>query len=222
MQSMPVLNYHSHTTPNRHGHPASPSYRQHRSYSTSTPKNYSVRVQSSSREVSNLEPSFRATSSPDVSRKCVSANPARHNRPGLSHYYRSSQQNSLTDSIMNNIIVEQNVDGQSMTDSLSQLSTCTDSGSPKGTASTVIVRRSSLTGQLEHVQKPRRVAVVKRNSSFDVSKEHSTRMDMTRTRPSSVCGLNKTVPDDFRVLNRGIRKRKKKPIILNTSMETTV
>ena len=222
MQSMPVLNYHSHITPNRHGHPASLGYRQHRSYSTSTPKNYSVKVASSSPAVSSLEPSFRATSSPDVSRKCVSANPARHNRPGLLQYHQSSQQNFLTDSMMNNVIVEHKVDSQSFTDSLSQLSTCTDSGSPKATSSTLIVRRSSLTGQLEHVQKPRLVAVVKRNSSFDVSKEHSTRMNEARARASSVCGLNKTVPDDFRVLNRGIRKRKKRPIILNSSMETTV
>ena len=225
MQSMPALNYPSHTTPNRHGHPALLGYRQHRNYSTSTPKNYSVKVAMSSPEVSNLEPSFRASSSPDVSRKPVSSKPRHHNHPPLIQLHptlQASQRNSLPDGVMSSVIVEDKVDSQSFTDSLSQLSTSTEDGLPKATGSTTIVRRSSLTGQLEHIQKPRSVAAVKRNSSFDVSKEHSTKMDVARMRASSVCGMNKVVSEEFRVLNKGIRKRKKRPVILHTSVETTV
>ena len=138
----------------------------------------------------------------------------------------SPQRNSLPpDSVMNTVIAE---DGQNMTDSLSQLSTCTDEGSPKAGGSTIIVRRSSLTGQLEHVRKPRSVAAVKRNSSFDVSKQHSTRVadvhQFARPRCSSACGMNQTLPNEFRVLNRGVRRRRtaRRPVILNTSVETTV
>ena len=225
MQSMPSLSYHSYTTPNRHGRPASPlsmSSRQHRSYSTSTPKNHSVRVPSSPK-MTRLEPSFKATSSPDVSRKGVPAKPEHHQLKNHTMHSRSHH-NSLPDSVMNSVIVEDKVDNQSFTDSLSQLSTCTDDGSPKTAGSTIIVRRSSLTGQLEHIRKPRSVATVKRNSSFDISKDHSSQSSLARPRASSVYGLNnQTLPKEFKVLNRGVRKsRRRKPIILNTSVETTV
>ena len=221
MQSMPSLSYHSYTTPNRHGRPASPlsmSIRQHRSYSTSTPKNNEVKVPSSPKMM-RLKPSFKATSSPDVSRKGGSARPEQHQ---LKTHHRSFH-SSLADSVMNSVIAEDKVDSQSFTDSLSQISTCTDDGSPKASGSTIIIRRSSLTGQLEHIRKPRAVATVKRNSSFDISKDYSTQ---ARPRAASVCGLNnQTLPKEFKVLNRGIRrsrKRSSRPIILNTSVETTV
>ena len=223
MQSMPSLSYHSYTTPNRHGCPASPlsmSYhQQHRSYSTSTPKNNAVKVPSSPK-MTRLKPSFKATSSPDVSKKAVPAKPDQHQLKTHRSYH-----NSLPDSVMNSVIVEDKVDSQSFTDSLSQISTCTEDGSPKPTGSTIIIRRSSLTGQLEHIRKPRTVATVKRNSSFDVSKDYSTQ-SVARSRAASVCGLNnQTLPKEFKVLNKGIRKsrrRTSRPIILNTSVETTV
>ena len=223
MQSMPSLSYHSYTTPNRHGRPASPlsmSYCQHRSYSTSTPKNNAVKAPSSPKMM-RLKPSFKATSSPDVSRKAVPAKSDQHQLKTHRLYH-----NSLPDSVMNSVIVEDKVDSQSFTDSLSQISTCTDDGSPKPTGSTIIVRRSSLTGQLEHIRKPRTVATVKRNSSFDVSKDYSSQSGVARYRAASVCGLNnQTLPKEFKVLNKGVRKsrrRTSKPIILNTSVETTV
>ena len=133
----------------------------------------------------------------------------------------------MPDSVMNSVIVEDKADSQSFTDSLSQISTCTDDGSPKPMGSTIIVRRSSLTGQLEHIRRPRAVATVKRNSSFDVSKDYSTQPGVGRSRAASMCaGLNnQTLPKGFKVLNRGVqksRRRTSRPIILNTSVETTV
>lgn len=232
MQSMPSLNHRSHS---RHAHLVSPGYRPHRSYSTSTPKrnyvNVSVKV-TSSPEQSPLDTSLKATSSPDVSRRSVksdlhqSHNNHHHHHPVSAHrsVSRTLHRNS-TDNVMNSVIAEDKADVQSFaSDSLSQLSTCTDDGSPKAVGSMVIIRRSSLTGQLEHVRKPRSVAAVKRNSSFDVSKEHSTtNVDLVRQRAFSVCGMNKhAVTDDFKVLNRGFRKRRRKQVILNTSVETTV
>lgn len=219
MQSMPSLSYHSYTTPNRHGRPASPlsmSIRTQRSYSTSTPKNNAVKVPSSPK-MTRLKPPLKATSSPDVSRKGAPAKSDQHQLKT----HRSYHHNSLPDSVMNSVIAE---DSQSFTDSLSQISICTEDGSPKPTGSTIIVRRSSLTGQLEHIRKPR-VATVKRNSSFDVSKDYSTQPGVTRSRAASVyAGMtNQTLPKEFKVLNKGVRRRKTfRPIILNTSVETTV
>lgn len=219
MQSMPSLSYHSYTTPNRHGRPASPlsmSVRQHRSYSTSTPKKNTVKVPSSPK-MARLKPSFMATSSPDVSRKGFPAKPEQQQHQLKTHRLYHS---SLPDSVMNSVIAE---DSLSFTDSLSQISTCTDDGSPKPTGSTIIVRRSSLTGQLEHIRKPRSVATVKRNSSFDVSKDYYTQPGVARSRAASLCA-NQTLPKEFKVLNKGVRKsrRTSRPIILNTSVETTV
>lgn len=222
--SMPSLHYHSYTTPNRHGLPAT---RQQRSYSTSTPKTYgpvSIKV-TSSPEISRFQAPSKATSSPDVSRKAPDTSrkgvPSHHHHPALlqNHPMFWTHRNSLPDSVMNSVIVEDQVDDQSFTDSLSQLSMCTDDGSPKTAGSTIIVRRSSLTGQLEHIRKPRLIATVKRNSSFDISKDQS---NLSRPRAASACGLHQTLPKEFKVLNRGYRKRKRKPIILNTSIETTV
>ena len=221
MQSMPSLHYHSQATPTRHNHMISPMYRQHRSYSTSTPKNHAVK-DTSIPEASRLEPSSKATSSPDVSRRGVSTksdHTHHHQHPAI----RVTQRTSLSDNVINSVIVEDKVDNQSFTDSLSQLSTCTDDGSPKTAGSTIIIRRSSLTGQLEHVRKPRSASAVKRNSSFDVSKEHSTKFNVARQRAASMCVMNQTLPKEFKVLNRGVRcRRKRKPVILNTSVETTV
>ncbi len=220
MQSMPSLSYHSYTTPNRHGRPASPLSMSQRSYSTSTPKNIAVKVPSSPKMM-RLKPPLKATSSPDVSRKGGPAKSDQHRHQLKTH---RSYHNSLPDSVMNSVIVEDKVDGQSFTDSLSQISICTDDGSPKPTGSTIIIRRSSLTGQLEHIRKPR-VATVKRNSSFDVSKDYSTQPGAARPRAVSVyAGMhNQTLPKEFKVLNKGVRRRRtSRPIILNTSVETTV
>ena len=72
----------------------------------------------------------------------------------------SHNKHSLSESVINSSIPEDEVDYASVTDSLSQLSTCTDEGSPKS-GSTIITRRSSLTGQIEHYRKPR---LFKKNS----------------------------------------------------------
>lgn len=57
------------------------------------------------------------------------------------------------------------------TENLSQVSPSVDQGSPSRTGSTMIIRRSSLTGQLEHVRRPK--VIVKRNSSFNTSTSRS-------------------------------------------------
>ena len=89
------------------------------------------------------------------------------NRKDVRHVPPSirSNRNSLPESALTQL---DSLDATSC-DSLSQVSNCTDDGSPRG-GSTVILRRSSLTGQLEHFRNPK-AALVKRNSSFNTPME---------------------------------------------------
>ena len=133
----------------------------------------------------------------------------------------STHRNSLPESVMNTVIPEDQVDNSSISDSLSQLSTCTDEGSPQNSGSTVIVRRSSLTGQIEHYRRPR--PLNKKNSaSMDLcEKPASEKADQTgQARLNSATGTK----EEFKVLNRGYkskRKSKRMSVIL-PSIETTV
>lgn len=77
--------------------------------------------------------------------------------------------NSLPESVLNHVIRDDLTDSLNGADSLSQLSTCTDDGSPR-TGSTLVLRRSSLTGQIEHFFRKSR-PLVKRNCSFNASLE---------------------------------------------------
>lgn len=163
----------------------------------------------------NFMPVNIMTSSPDISKK------------GQDHYaYKPltrAQRNSLPDSVMNSVILEDQVDSSSCYDSLSQLSTSTEDGSPKSRGSTLILRRSSLTGQLEHIRRPR--LIVKRNSSFGTpSEKHKV---MERPRCESACSLHDlSSGQNFKVLTRGYRKsakrKPKKAHIILPSVETTV
>lgn len=133
----------------------------------------------------------------------------------------SAHRNSLTDSVMNTVIPEDQVDTSSISDSLSQLSTCTDDGSPRNTSSNVIVRRSSLTGQIEQYRKPR--SLNKNNSaSVDLCEKPSSSTKETRSRTNSCTGTKET---EFRVLNKGYRSKRKSARmsqIILPSIETTV
>ena len=183
-ESTPTLHYHSYTTP-----------RHNRSHSASfTP------------------PLINVTSSPNLStRRRQDSHPHPHSHPPPSH------RNSLPESVMNKII-EDEVDFVSVSDSLSQaslsqLSSYNEECSPKSHGSTVIVRRSSLTGQVEHIRRPR-----KRNS-FNERTDSSLTKDSS---PKSSSVVNLT-GGDYRVLNTGYKKnRRSSKIILGTSIETTV
>lgn len=113
-----------------------------------------------------------------------------------------------------NKIVEGEVDDVSVSDTLSQasLSQQTDEGSPKSQGSTVIVRRSSLTGQVEHVRRPR-----KRNSCNDFV-DGVYKIDIGVKSSST---FNLTDPE-FRVLNTGFKRNRRNKVILPNSVETTV
>ena len=192
-QSTPALNYQSSTAP-----------RSKSGYKTSTP-NRSM-------------PVHMMTSSPDISKKGIVKQ---------EHYsYHSltrSQRNSLPDGVMNSVILEDQVDTNSCYDSLSQLSSCTDEGSPKSRGSTLILRRSSLTGQLEHIRRPR--LLVKRNSSFGTSSDKQRLLEHPRCE-SSYSIHDSSNGQGFKVLTRGYRrsaKRKpKKSHVILPSVETTV
>lgn len=145
-------------------------------------------------------PIISITSSPDLSTR-------EKNDSKLYH------RNSLPESVMNKI-VEGEVDEVSVSDSLSQasLSQQKDEGSPKSQSSTVIVRRSSLTGQVEHVRRPR-----KRNSCNDfVDGVFKTNIGI---KSSSTFNLTAT---EYRVLNTGFKRNRKNRVILPNSVETTV
>lgn len=123
-----------------------------------------VRSSPSSEKRTNITPSpkrFIFQSSPNLhdNRKDVRLH---HVQPSS-----RSNRNSLPESVLSQV---DNFDAASC-DSLSQVSTCTDDGSPR-CGSTVILRRSSLTGQLEHFRNPK-AALIKRNSSFNTPIENS-------------------------------------------------
>lgn len=159
----------------------------------------------SSQPVSSSSPKYHhpsmVTSTPNVSQAWEKKD-YYHTLPN------SINRHSLPDSIMNTVIPEDQLEYSSVTESLSQLSTCTDEGSPKNTSGTII-RRSSLTGQIEHYRKPR-----------SLSKKISYSTDVI-DKPS------KPVEPEFRVLNRGFRKSLRKNSakinqIILPSIETAV
>ncbi len=147
--------------------------------------------------------------------------------PNVSHsldegYYHtlpniaSSHRNSLPESVMmSTTIPEDEVDGACYGDNLSQLSLCTDGGSPKG-GSTLLVRRSSLTGQLEHYRKPRLLVKTNPNSKDSVIKR-------PKQNAGSVCDVREAPSrePDFRSLRKKTSRRKRISIIL-PGIETTV
>lgn len=133
----------------------------------------------------------------------------------LSHL-PSTQRHSLPDSVMNTAIPEGQVDEG--TGSLSQLSTCTDDGSPRN-GSTIIARRSSLTGQIEHYRKPR--FLNKKNSYSKELSGESLKQNLRDSNSSSGSDV------EFGVLNKGFRKsglkrQRVSHVILHSSIETTV
>lgn len=108
--------------------------------------------------------------------------------------------------VMSTSIPEDEVDYAN--DNLSQLSACTDEGSPNS----VIIRRSSLTGQLEHFRKPR---------------YYIKKMEIMETKSAAQCRAESNKRDTgFRVLNKGVRKSIKRSLRLDQvilpSVETTV
>lgn len=145
-----------------------------------------------------VTPIISITSSPDLS--------TRRRHDGKS--YQLSHRNSLPESVMNKI-VEDEIDSVSVSDTLSQasLSQLTDEGgSPKSQSSTVIVRRSSLTGQVEHIRRPRKI------NSFSGATEIELKLKSS---------YYKTDPE-YRVLNTGFKRNRKNRVILPNSIETTV
>lgn len=136
--------------------------------------------------------------------------------------------------VMTTVIPEDEVDNRSVTDSLSQHSqlSANEEGSPKN-GSSIIVRRSSLTGQIEHYRRPRAhsLAVGKKKNSIskDLGKTFSNyecRLTTpTPTPPGSLGGSNSS---QFRVLNKGVKKYSSKrrsarlSQVILPSVETTV
>ena len=189
----------------------SPAHK-HRERFESTPtlhyNAYTTLRHSRSHSASFTPPLINVTSSPNLSTRRRHDS---HPHPPPSH------RNSLPESVMNKI-VEDEVDFVSVSDSLSQaslsqLSSYNEECSPKSHGSTVIVRRSSLTGQVEHIRRPR-----KRNSFNDWT-DSSPAKDSS---PKSSSTVNLT-GGDYRVLNTGYKKnRRSSKIILSSSIETTV
>lgn len=139
-----------------------------------------------------------------------------------------AHKNSLPDTaVMGTTIPEDQVDNASTPDNLSQLSNCTDDGSPRSGGSTLIVRRSSLTGQLEY-RKPRPLSK-KISASTDLCEKRLSKEEESwsrnRSRMNSCTGTSET---EYRVLNRGVRKSNHRrrstrfSQIILPSIETTV
>lgn len=158
-----------------------------------------------------LSPS--AASTPDLIKK-----PMRN----INHSPFRTQRNSLPEVILNQLRHEGSFETLSCCDSLSQVSSCTEEGSPQ-TGSTLILRRSSLTGQMEHIRKPRELKQVKRNSSFSSSPSEKLLAPASGLLSSSFGNLRDAPRTDYQVLNRGHRshRRHQKRVILS-SVETTV
>lgn len=173
----------------------------------STVLNYSIQARkstgslhSSAGSLSSVSSSPSAMMTPDSSSKDVLQY---HTLPN-----KLSHRNSMPDTAMITVIHEDCVDGS---DSLSQLSNYTDEGSPRS-GSTMIIRRSSLTGQLEHYR-----------DSHSASKDLLSRKTVSHT---DLNGSRSREPG-FIVLNKGFRKslRKKQSRInqiILPGIETTV
>ena len=158
------------------------------------------------------------TSTPNVSETPDRKNYYYHTLSGVP----SSHRNSIPESTLAAIIPEDMVDFGSKTDSLSQLSTYTDEGSPRNSSSgTIVTRRSSLTGQIEQYRKPRSG---KNSSTKDLS-QVAPKQELPS--PSNPYATWTKGDSGYRVLNKGFRKSTKKrqarmSQIILPSVETTV
>lgn len=139
--------------------------------------------------------------------------PSRHtsmvtSTPNISHGGSDENYCTLPSRVVSTSIPEYQVGCANCNDNLSQLSAYTDEGSPKQ-GNSFIIRRSSLTGQLEHFRKPR----------YNIEKMGTTETKSAQCRPQWGTG--------FRVLNKGIRKSKKRKStkldqVILPGVETTV
>ena len=186
------------------------------SNSNSSLYNYSV-YGTAPRSSSNSRRSLSASSPSSSVSSTLTSTPNVAQSPEYREYTHThpsmyaSNRNSLPDGVMTTVIPEDEVDTGNI-ESLSQVSACTDEGSPKN-GSTIIVRRSSLTGQLEHYRKPR--YLTKKISNSQISKEKSY-LDKPST-PSD---------QGFRVLSKTRKSAKKRTTrysqIILPGIETTV
>lgn len=199
-------------------------------YSTAPRSAYrrSVSVSSPPSSAANHRSPTVLTSTPNIS------------QPYEKEYYHTLptqvHRNCLSERVINSSIPEDEVDNASIADSLSQLSTCTDEGSPKNNGSTIITRRSSLTGQIEHYRKPR--LLTKKNSQPKelLTKKSSLPMDVMIKTSSQRNGETSTKKDlnlllktpassaGFKVLNKGRKSRRysRRTSVILPSIETTV
>ena len=203
--------------------------------------NCSLHNNATTTTTNNYRRSLSVSSPPPTSSATLSRSPRLTSTPNVYHSSSSSgsdkrdyyhtlpnmlRRNSHSDNnVMNTTIPEGEVDSSSITDSLSQLSTCTDEGSPKNGGSTIVVRRSSLTGQIEHYRKPR---LMKKSSSSSSSSSSSQALQ-AKDQKQREAVQSRTLPSrgkdvEFRVLNRGVRKSSKNRTskIILSSIETTV
>ena len=126
----------------------------------------------SPRSLTPSMPSFTATRHLKLSPYTYSR---QHSTPNLNEsrkFYTSPRlnrgpRNFVSDDTLNKVLLGDSDDSLNNTslENLSQVSPCLDRDSPGRSGSRMIVRRSSLTGQLEHVRNPK--MHVKRNSSFN-------------------------------------------------------
>lgn len=174
-------------------HTAVPSNLYRRSYSTTTPP----------LSISSFNDPSIITSTPNVSTHQSPPNHYFHTMPAPSHH-----RSSLPESVLRAIIHEDQVDNSNCSDNFS----CTDEGSPKSAGNgNTIVRRSSLTGQLELDRNPRLS-----NGKLYPQKE------LKRNTSSSSWNAPMGNNQDFKVLNKGVRKSTRKRKVILPSIETTV
>ena len=160
---------------------------------------------------SQLHLSFTVTSTPDLVKN--------QNQNHRSSPRMSSQRKSLPETAISKLRFKDSVDSLNGYDSLSQVSCCTDDGSPKSSSS-LILRRSSLTGQIEHIRR-REIEYVKRKSNYSSSEKLLLESGQLSSSLGNVCDASR----EYKVLNKGHRSRSRYPYkkqIILTSVETTV
>ena len=160
---------------------------------------------------SQLHLSFTVTSTPDLVKRQM--------QDYRSSPRMSSQRKSLPEAVINKLRYKESVDSLNGYDSLSQVSSCTEDGSPKSSSS-LIFRRSSLTGQIEHIRR-REIEHVKKKSTHNSSEKLLLESGLLSSSLGNVCEASK----EYKVLNKGHRSRRRYPYkkqIILTSVETTV
>ena len=160
---------------------------------------------------SQLHLSFTVTSTPDLVKRQM--------QDCRSSPRMSSQRKSLPEAVINKLRYKESIDSLNGYDSLSQVSSCTEDGSPKSSSS-LILRRSSLTGQIEHIRR-REIEHVKRKSTHNSSEKLLLESGLLSSSLGNVCDASK----EYKVLNKGHRSRRRYPHkrqIILTSVETTV